>query len=184
MIFKETKLKGAYILELEKHGDERGFFARAWCQKEFEEHGLPTEMVQGNISRSRHAGTLRGMHYQRAPYGEDKLIQCTKGAIYDVIVDMRSDSPTYLDWLGVELTAENYKMLFVPKGFAHGYLTLEDGSEAFYLVSQFYAPGYEEGVRYDDPAIGIEWPREVEIVSEKDQSWPYLEEAEAASLQQ
>lgn len=183
MIFKETKLEGAYVLELEKHADERGFFARAWCQKEFEEHGLPTEIAQANISLSRHAGTLRGMHYQRAPYREDKLVRCTKGALYDVIVDMRPDSPTYLDWLGVELTAENYKMLFVPKGFAHGFITFEDDTEAFYQVTQFYAPDYEEGLRYDDPAIGIEWPREVRVISEKDQSWPYLEEVEAASLQ-
>lgn len=184
MIFTETEIKGAYTLELEKYGDERGFFARAWCEEEFEEHGLPTKMVQGNISLSRDAGTLRGLHYQRAPYGEDKLIRCTKGAIYDVIVDMRPDSPTYRGWLGVELTEDNYKMLFLPKGCAHGFLTLENDSEAFYLVSQFYAPDYETGVRYDDPAIGIEWPREVEVISEKDQSWPYLEEVEATSPQQ
>ncbi len=177
MIFNETKLNGAYIIEIEKREDERGFFARGWCQREFEAHGLTPHMAQANISLSKKKGTLRGMHYQVAPYAEAKLVRCTQGALYDIIIDLRLDSPTYQQWLGVELTADNYKMLYVPEGFAHGFITLEDFTEANYQVSQFYTPGAERGIRYNDPAFGIEWPLEVQVISAKDQSWPdYLGE--------
>ena len=172
MIFKETKLKDAYLIEIEKLEDRRGFFARAWCQREFEAHGLVSRIVQANISYNRKKGTLRGLHYQVAPYAETKLVRCTRGAIYDVIIDLRPDSPTYMQWLGVELTAENYKMLYVPEGFAHGFQTLADETEVTYQVSQFYTPGAEGGVRYNDPAFGIEWPLAVQVISDKDQNWP------------
>ena len=171
MIFKETKLSGAFIVELEKLEDERGFFARAWCQQEFEVRGLTSRLVQCNVSFGRTQGTLRGMHYQVAPYEEAKLVRCTRGAIYDVIIDLRPDSPTYKQWMGVELTAENHKMLYVPEGFAHGYQTLMDNTEVFYQVSQFYSPESERGLRYDDPVFGIEWPIDVQVISDKDKSW-------------
>lgn len=172
MIFTETKLPGAYLIDIEKRGDQRGFFARGWCQKEFEAHGLIPRVVQVNISLSKQKGTLRGMHYQVAPYAEAKLVRCTRGALYDVIIDLRSDSPTYLQWLGAELTAENYRMIYVPEGFAHGFLTLADNTEATYQVSQFYTPEAEGGMRYDDPALGIEWPLAVRVISDKDANWP------------
>jgi dTDP-4-dehydrorhamnose 3,5-epimerase len=173
MIFTETKLKGAFIVEIETIGDARGFFARAWCENEFEAHGLNVCWVQANIAFSKQKGTLRGLHYQIAPYEEAKLMRCTRGAIYDVIVDLRPESPTYLQWLGVELTADNHKALYVPEGCAHGYQTLMDDTETFYPVSQFYSPGFEHGVRWDDPAFGIEWPETEEwIISAKDRSWP------------
>ncbi len=173
MIFRETKLAGAFIIELEKLEDERGFFARAWCQKEFEAQGLVSRFVQCNVSFNKKRGTLRGMHYQVAPYEEVKLVRCTRGAIYDVIIDLRPDSPTYTQWLGVELTADNYRMLYVPEGCAHGYQTLTDNAEVFYQVSQFYAPQCERGVRWDDPVFNIEWPIDHPIIlSEKDRRWP------------
>ena len=172
MIFTETKLPGAYLIDIEKRADQRGFFARGWCQKEFEAHDLIPRVVQTNISLSKRKGTLRGMHYQVAPYAEAKLVRCTRGALYDVIIDLRPDSPTYMQWLGVELSAENYKMLYVPEGFAHGFQTLVDNTEVTYQVSQFYTPEAEGGVRYNDPAFGIEWPLEVQVISDKDQSWP------------
>jgi dTDP-4-dehydrorhamnose 3,5-epimerase len=172
MIFTETKLPGAYLIDVEKREDHRGFFARAWCQREFEEHHLVPRVVQANISFNKQKGTLRGMHYQLAPYAETKLVRCVRGALYDVIIDLRPDSSTYMQWLGVELTAEDYKMLFVPEGFAHGFQTLVDNTEATYQVSQFYTPGAEGGVRYDDPAFGIEWPIDVQVISDKDRSWP------------
>lgn len=173
MIFTETKLKGAFIIEIEKRGDERGFFARAWCQREFEAHGLNMRWIQANLAFSRRRGTLRGLHYQIAPYGEAKLMSCIRGAIYDVIVDLRPQSPTCKQWLGVELTADSHKMLYVPAGFAHGYQTLVDNTETFYPVSQFYAPEFEGGVRWNDPAFGIEWPEVDErIISGKDKNWP------------
>jgi dTDP-4-dehydrorhamnose 3,5-epimerase len=172
MIFTETKLPGAYLLALEKREDERGFFARTWCQQEFADHGLVTCMVQGNVSYNRQAGTLRGLHYQMAPYGEVKVVRCTRGALYDVIVDLRVASPTYKEWLGVELTADNYQMLYVPAGCAHGFITLAPDTEATYQVSQFYTPGAEGGLRYDDPAFVIEWPAPVQVISAKDKSWP------------
>lgn len=172
MIFTETKLNGAYTIEMEKLGDSRGFFARAWCTKEFEAHGLSTWLVQANVSYNKKKKTLRGMHYQVAPYEETKLARCTRGAIYDVIIDLRRESPTYKQWIGVELTSKNYKMLYVPKNFAHGFQTLVDDTEVTYQVSQFYAPGCEQGIRYNDPAFGIEWPLEVQVISDKDASWP------------
>lgn len=172
MIFTETNLKDAYLIDIQKFEDQRGFFARGWCQNEFEAHGLVPRVVQANISYNHSKGTLRGMHYQQAPYAETKLIRCVRGALYDVIVDLRPESPTFKQWIGVELTAENYRMLYVPEGFAHGFQTLVDNTEAFYQVSQFYTPEAEGGLRYDDPAFGIEWPLTVEVISEKDKSWP------------
>ncbi len=172
MIFKETALRGAYIIDLEKIRDERGFFARAWCRREFEAAGLTARIVQTNVSYSAKRGTLRGMHYQAPPHAEAKLIRCTRGAIYDVIVDLRADSPTYRQWIGVELAADDHRMLFVPENFAHGFLTLSDDVEVTYQVSEFYTPGAERGIRWNDPAIGIEWPMEPTVMSRKDMSWP------------
>ena len=172
MIFLDTALAGACIIELEKHGDQRGYFARTWCQQEFEAHGLAARVAQANTSFNSKAGTLRGMHYQAAPYQETKVVRCTRGALYDVIVDLRPDSPTWLQWTGVELTASNDRMLYVPADFAHGFITLEDNTEVSYLLSEFYAPGAGQGLRWDDPALGIEWPRPVAVISEQDASWP------------
>jgi len=173
MIFTETDLPGAYVLDLERREDDRGFFARAWCANELRDHGLETRLVQANVSFNRRKGTLRGMHMQAAPHAEVKVIRATRGSVLDVIVDLRPDSPTYLGWTGVELSAENGRALYVPEGFAHGYQTLEDDTETFYLVSEFYAPDAERGVRWDDPAFGIEWPDpDGAILSEKDASWP------------
>lgn len=174
MIFTETKLSGAFIIDLEKRGDSRGFFARSFCQDEFERHGLVNKVVQTNVSLSKHQGTLRGMHYQEAPYAETKLVRCTQGAIYDIIVDIRPESPTFKQWIGVELSSSNHCMLFVPQNFAHGFITLMDDSEVTYQVSQVYHPGSERGLRYNDPALGIIWPREVNVISDKDASWPYM----------
>ena len=170
MIFRETKLKGAFIIELERLEDERGFFARTWCQLEFEAHGLNPRLVQCNVSFNKEKGTLRGMHYQIAPHAEAKLVRCTMGAIYDVILDLRPDSPTFKEWLGVELTAENRRILYVPEGFAHGFQTLEDNTEVFYQMSEFYHPECARGVRWDDPALAVEWPIENAITSAKDRS--------------
>ena len=172
MIFKETKLQGAYIIDPTIIGDDRGFFARAWCQKTFAEQGLNAALAQSNISFNKFKGTVRGMHRQIAPAAEVKLVRCTRGAIYDVIVDLRPDSITYKQWVGVELTADNHRMLYVPEGFAHGYQTLEDDCEVFYQVSQFYSPSHERGARHNDPAFGIEWPVPITTVSTKDQQWP------------
>jgi dTDP-4-dehydrorhamnose 3,5-epimerase len=172
VIFEESSIKGAFIIEPERIEDARGFFARAWCKREFEEHGLNPFLVQCNLSFNKSRGTLRGMHYQRAPYQETKLVRCTRGAVYDVIIDLRPESPTYLEWLGIELTEENRKMLFVPEGFAHGYQTLADNTEVFYPVSQFYSPESVRGVRWDDPVFAIKWPQTDDLViSEKDKSW-------------
>lgn len=171
MVFTESKLKGAYIIELGKIEDERGFFARAWCRKEFEAKGLTRRVVQTNVSFNKKKGTLRGMHCQLHPYEESKLVRCTRGSIYDVIIDLRPHSTSFKQWIGVELTAENYNMLYVPEGFAHGFQTLEDNTEVTYQVSQFYTPGAESGVRYDDPVFGIYWPLDVQVISEKDESW-------------
>jgi dTDP-4-dehydrorhamnose 3,5-epimerase len=173
MIFNPTHLEGAYVVELEPREDERGFFARAWCRDEFAEHGLSTEVAQCNVSFNRRRGTLRGLHYQIAPHAEVKLVRCTQGAIYDVIVDLRPGSATFTQWLGVELTAGNRTMLYVPEGFAHGYQTLEDDTETFYQVSTSYAPHAERGARWDDPAFGIEWPYpDRPLISDKDRGWP------------
>lgn len=172
MVFSETALKGAFIIDIKKLEDERGFFARGWCEKEFQEHGLVFHIAQANISHNKKKGTLRGMHYQAAPYEETKLIRCTKGALYDVIIDLRPDSATYKQWIGVELTADNYRLLYVPENFAHGFMTLEDNTEAVYQVSEFYTPAAEQGIRWDDPAFGIKWPINVEVISDKDANWP------------
>ncbi|MGS5087316.1 dTDP-4-dehydrorhamnose 3,5-epimerase [Hydrogenophaga sp. A37] len=176
MIFTETKLAGAYIIDLEKRGDSRGFFARSFCQDEFERHGLVNKVVQTNVSLSKHQGTLRGMHYQESPYAETKLVRCTQGAIYDVIVDIRPDSPTFKQWIGVELSSSNHRMLFVPQHFAHGFITLMDDSEVTYQVSQVYHPGSERGLRYNDPALGIVWPQAVNVISDKDAAWPDMKQ--------
>lgn len=170
LIFCETKLKGAFIIELERLEDERGFFARTFCQEEFEAHGLNARIVQCNISFNKRKGTLRGMHYQVAPYEEAKLVRCTKGAIYDVIIDLRPDSLTFRRWIAVELTADNRFMLYVPADFAHGFQTLEDNTEVFYQMSEFYHPECARGVRWDDPAFAIEWPMVPITISEKDEA--------------
>ena len=172
MIFEATNLEGAYVLKLREHADERGSFARAYCQRAFAEHGLESVMVQANVSLNHKAGTLRGMHYQVAPSEEAKLVRCTRGSIVDVIVDLRPASPTFLEYLAVELSAANRHALYVPPMCAHGFLTLEDDTEVSYLVSAFYDPSSERGVRYDDDAFGIAWPRSVAVISPKDASWP------------
>ena len=172
MIFKETKLKGACVIELEKIEDERGFFARSWCQKEFDEHGLNPHIVQCNISYNKKRGALRGMHYQAAPYEEAKLVRCISGAMYDVIIDLRRDSATCCQWFAVELSGDNYKMLYVPVGFAHGFQTLKDNTVVFYQMSEFYHPEYAQGVKWDDPAFKVEWPIKSHIISAKDRQFP------------
>ena len=172
MLFAETKLKGAFVIELEPHTDERGFFARSWCRREFEAHKLNPNLVQCNVSFNAKKGTLRGLHYQTKPFEEAKLVRCTRGAVYDVIVDIRPDSPTFRHYVGVLLTADNRLSLYVPEGFAHGFLTLEHRTEVFYQMSEFYAPEAARGFRWNDPAFGIEWPSEVMIISERDRTYP------------
>jgi len=172
MIFKETKLKGAYVIELEPIRDERGYFARRFCQTEFKENGLNPCVAQCNVSYNEKKGTLRGMHYQRAPYEEAKLVSCIRGAIYDVIIDLRRDSTTYCQWFAIGLTEESYKMLYVPEGFAHGYQTLEDNTAVSYQVSEFYHPEYERGVRWDDKAFGVKWLIKNYTISAKDRQFP------------
>lgn len=171
MKFIETILKGAYVIELEKLEDDRGFFARSWCEKEFAERSLNPNLVQCNISFNRKKGTLRGMHYQEKPYQETKLVRCTRGAIYDVILDLRSDSPTFKQWIAAQLTSENRKMLYIPEGFAHGFQTLEDNTEVFYQMSEFYHPEAAKGIKWNDTAFGIEWMEDEPILSEKDKSY-------------
>lgn len=173
MIFKKTELNNAFIIEPERIEDERGYFARAWCRKEFDEHGLATALVQSNLSFNKKAGILRGMHYQAAPFEEVKLVRCTKGAIYDVILDLDTASPTFKQWIGVELNENNKTMLYIPKGFAHGYQTLVNETEVYYQVSEFYSPKSERGIRWNDESFGIEWPETNErIISDKDRNWP------------
>jgi dTDP-4-dehydrorhamnose 3,5-epimerase len=173
VIFEQTRLSGAFLVDLERREDSRGFFARTWCANEFADHGLTTEVVQANVSFNPRQGTLRGMHFQRAPHAETKLVRCTRGAIYDVVVDLRRDSDTYKEWVGVELSADNRRALFVPEGFAHGYQTLVPDAEVFYQVSEYYTPGAEGGVRWNDRAFGIEWPDpDNAFLSDKDRSWP------------
>jgi len=172
MTFTKGSLPDTYIIDPEKHCDDRGFFARAFCERTFDEHGLTAHMVQTNVSFNARRGTLRGMHYQRPPHREAKLVRCTRGALYDVVVDVRPASDTYGAWMGVELTADTHRMLYVPEGFAHGFLTLEGDTEVTYQVSAEYAPEAEAGLRYDDPALGIEWPDTVRVLSDKDRSWP------------
>ena len=172
MLFTETGLAGAVVVDLEAHVDERGFFARSWCSREFEAHGLNPRVVQCNVSANAARGTLRGMHYQLAPHAEVKLVRCTRGAVYDVIIDLRETSPTYLRHVAVELTAENHRALYIPEGFAHGFLTLTDDSEVFYQMSAFYEPGAARGVRWDDRAFGISWPLPVTVISKRDRGYP------------
>jgi dTDP-4-dehydrorhamnose 3,5-epimerase len=175
MKFIETELKGAFIITPDFIEDERGFFARTFCRREFDEHGLNPDLVQCNISFNKIKGTLRGMHYQIAPSTEVKLVRCTAGAICDVIIDLRSGSPTFGQWFGAELSETNHRLLYVPEGFAHGYQTLQPLSEVFYQVSAFYDPSNERGVRWNDPAFGIEWPLPVSAISKKDESHPSWE---------
>lgn len=171
MIFHPTNLQDARLIELKYISDDRGFFARSYCAQEFAANGLHAVFVQQNSSQSLKKGTIRGLHYQKAPYAEVKVMRCLRGAIFNVIVDLRPESPTYKRWQGFELTADNRHQLYVPEGFANGYQALVDGAEVAYLVSSAYAPGAEGGVRYNDPALGIDWPHEVTIVSHKDQNW-------------
>jgi dTDP-4-dehydrorhamnose 3,5-epimerase len=171
--FVETELPGAYLVESERHEDERGFFARTWDRDGFAQHGLASELLQCSISRNTRAGTLRGMHFQTAPHEEVKLVRCTAGAVFDVIVDLRRDADTYLRWIGVELSAESANALYIPKGFAHGFQTLVDGAEVFYTMADPYVPEAASGVRWDDPAFGIEWPdAAVRTMNDRDRSWP------------
>lgn len=170
MIFNPTPLDGAYTIDLEKRGDDRGFFARAFCEKEFAAKGLVSRFVQVNNSSSAQKGTLRGMHYQLSPKAEVKLVRCIRGALYDVILDLRKDSPTFGRHFGAELSAENRRMMYVPKGFAHGFITLSDDCEAFYFVDEFYAPDQERGVRWDDPKFDIAWPAKPTVLSDKDKN--------------
>ena len=182
MIFKETPLKGAFVIELKQISDDRGFFARSFCMNEFEAHGLKPRVAQCNLSYNHKAGTMRGMHYQLPPAAETKLVRCTRGAIYDAIIDLRPDSPTYLQSFGIELSEDNRKALYVPELFAHGYQALTDGAEVTYQVSEFYTPGQERGLRYDDPAFDIAWPLEVTVISDKDAAWEPFEAAKNAEV--
>jgi dTDP-4-dehydrorhamnose 3,5-epimerase len=172
VIVTPTELDGAFLIDLEPKVDERGFFARAWCEEELGAHGLDTRVAQCNLSFNRRRATLRGLHYQSPPHAEVKLVRCTRGAVYDVIADLRPDSPNYLRWTGVELTAENRTAIYVPAGFAHGYQTLVDETETYYQVSVPHAPSAERGVRWDDPALAIGWPLPDPILSAKDAAWP------------
>jgi len=181
MTFKETSLKGAYEIHLEPHFDDRGYFARSYCWREFEAQGLNPKVVQCNVSYNRARGTLRGMHYQQAPFAEVKLVRCVRGAIYDLIVDLRADSPTYRKWTAVELRSEPGKsssMLYVPAGFGHGFQTLEDQTEVVYQMSEFYAPEAARGFRWDDPAFNLVWPEPVTVMSEADRNYADFEAVE------
>jgi dTDP-4-dehydrorhamnose 3,5-epimerase len=175
MNFCKTKLPGVLELHLQPKNDERGFFARSWCRKEFEDHGLNAKLVQCNVSFNSRKGTLRGMHYQADPYAETKIVRCTHGAIYDVVVDLRPQSPTFKDWIGVTLTAANRYMLYIPEGCAHGFLTLDDNTEVFYQMSEFHNPDSARGVRWNDPAFQVIWPGTVEVISERDRAYPDFE---------
>ena len=178
MIFAETMLAGAFIIDVERREDERGFFARAFCQREFEQHGLKPVIAQANIAFNKRKGTLRGMHFQYPPHAETKLVRATRGAILDIIVDLRPESPTYLQHVAVELSADNYRALYVPERFAHGYQALEDGTETSYQVGEFYAPGTEGGLSPFDPRLGLHWPLPVSVISPKDAAWKHLDEVE------
>lgn len=172
MIFTETNLEGTFIVEIQRLEDERGFFARSFCQREFQEHGLNPNLAQCNISYNKVKGTLRGMHFQAAPYQEAKLVRCTQGAVHDVIIDLRPDSPTYKEHFAIDLTSEAHNALYVPEGFAHGFLTLAPETCVFYQMSEFYAPGYARGFRWNDPVFNVNWPAEVEMISERDANYP------------
>src|SRR5438477_1316903 len=172
MIFTETKLKGVFLIELERHEDERGFFARSWSLSEFEARSLDFRIVESNISFNKQKGTLRGMHYQAAPFGQAKLVRCTSGAVFDCVIDLRSNSETFTQWVAVELTARNGLMVYLPEGFAHGFQTLEDDTEIFYEMSRAYVPGSSRGVRWNDPIFAILWPLDVTMINERDKLYP------------
>lgn len=174
MIFTATPLEGAFVVDIDRLGDPRGFFARTFCAREFEAQGLASAFVQSSISYNAEAGTLRGMHFQRAPAEETKLVACIQGAIWDVIVDFRAGSPTYLKSFGVELSAENRRQLYVPRGFAHGFQTLAPDTVVAYMIDEFFTPGVGAGLRFDDPALGLDWPRPITTMSDKDRAWPLL----------
>jgi dTDP-4-dehydrorhamnose 3,5-epimerase len=178
MIFTETKLRGAFVIDIERREDSRGFFARVFCQHEFDSHGLKPIIAQANVAYNRKKGTLRGMHFQFPPAAETKLVRCTRGAILDIIVDLRPESPTYLQHVAVELSEENCRALYVPERFAHGYQVLRDDTETSYQVGEFYTPGSEGGLLYNDPRLGLQWPLPVSEISDKDQVWKRLEEQE------
>jgi dTDP-4-dehydrorhamnose 3,5-epimerase len=175
MIFTELALAGAYTVDVSRVGDERGFFARSFCADEFAARGLAPAMSQCSVSFNAAKGTLRGLHYQKAPHSEEKLVRCSRGAIFDVIVDLRPESPTYRDWFGTELTADNYRALYVPKGFAHGFMTLTADAEVYYMISVPYAAGFAAGVRWNDPSVGIRWPSVPAVIAERDAAFPLLE---------
>jgi dTDP-4-dehydrorhamnose 3,5-epimerase len=178
VLFTETKLRGAFIIDLERREDNRGFFARAFCQNEFSDHGLKPIIAQANIGFNRRRGCLRGMHFQYPPAAETKVVRCTRGAVLDIIVDLRPESPTFLEHIWVELTADNHRAIYIPERFAHGYQALEDETETSYQVGEFYTPGSEGGLRYDDPVLGLTWPLPVSEMSEKDADWPLLADVE------
>jgi dTDP-4-dehydrorhamnose 3,5-epimerase len=175
MKFTETPLSGAFILEVNKLEDDRGFFGRSWCRKELEEHGIMSNICQINTSRTLRKGTIRGMHFQADPWQEQKFVRCTRGRIFDVMVDLRPESPTFLKWFGTELTEDNYKIAFIPENFAHGFVSLVDDCEVYYPVTQFYTPGAEHGFRWNDPLVNIQWPVEIQHASEKDRNHPDLD---------
>lgn len=181
MIFQSTDIDGAWFVDVEPIEDERGFFARAWCQREFAQRGAAPSFVQANLASTRRRGTLRGLHFQAPPHWEAKFVRCVRGAAFVVAVDLRPESPSYLRWAGAELSADNRRGLYVPTGCAQGYQTLEDDTEMFYQMSQFYAPGMARGVRYDDPAFAIEWPLEPSVMSDADRNWPVYQVEEMAA---
>jgi dTDP-4-dehydrorhamnose 3,5-epimerase len=172
MIFTETKLSGAYVIEPKRHEDYRGFLSQSWSARRFAALGLNPNVAECNVSFSKRKGTLRGMHFQSAPHAQAKLVRCTTGAVYDVIIDLRRESPTFKQWVGVELDADSHRMLYVPEGFAHGFQTLQDNTEIFYQMSDVYAPDYSDGVRWDDPAFGIDWPADDRTIIERDRNYP------------
>lgn len=180
MLFTETKLKGAFVLDIERREDSRGFFARAFCQQEFAAHGLKPVIAQANVASNRKKGTIRGMHFQFPPAAETKFVRCTRGAIVDIIVDLRPESPTFLQHVKVELTEDNYRGIYVPERFAHGYQVLRDNTDTSYQVGEFYTPGAEGGLLYNDPWLRLEWPLPVTIISDKDQLWKSFDEQESA----
>ncbi len=175
MKFSEMRLDGVYLIEMEPVTDERGFFARTWCQREFKEHGLNPQLVQCSVSFNTLRGTVRGMHYQDEPHAETKVVRCTRGALFDALIDLRPNSPSFRQWIGVELTADNRRMLYVPPGIAHGFQTLEDNTEVAYQISEFHHPECAKGVRWDDPAFGLTWPEPVRIIAPRDQRYPDFE---------
>jgi dTDP-4-dehydrorhamnose 3,5-epimerase len=172
MIFEHIRLPGAFVVRLDKREDDRGYFARSWCEREFADHGLDPRLVQCNVSFNRKKGTLRGMHYQLPPFAEGKLVRCTRGALYDVMIDLRPRSATFLQWLGMELTPDNGMMVFIPKGFAHGFQTLQDDTEIFYQMTEFHAPESARGVRWNDPLFGITWPEGERTITSRDNDYP------------